>query len=224
MTVPLAELVAAQPAASATAAAWAAASVLTGILPTADSVRALRRRAAVLSWLIAGGLVSFGVALVVPAGGSVTREQVVLLAAPAAGVALSSLPLLGGLRATARAFSPAPGAPTPPTLRASAAHPLLALPVQVVAMTATAGALFAAGVVEGSASLAVALTLITVASGGAALFNAVRYGRLTELATRPARIIHAVPLRAEVGRPAPPAMPVALAVPGGRRAVPAGRA
>lgn len=218
MDFPLAELVVAQPAASATAAAWAAASVLTGTLPTAGSVRALRRRAAVLSWLIAGGLMSFGVALVVPAGGSVTREQVALLAAPAAVAALSSLPLLGGLRATARAFSPAPGTPTPPTLRASAAHPLLALPVQVVAMTAAAGALFAAGVVEGSASLAVVLALLTTATGAAALFNGVRYGRLRELATRPARIVHAVPVGAAVRRPAP------RAVPRGRQAVPAGRA
>jgi hypothetical protein len=189
MTVSLVELVATQPAASTGVAAWAAAAAVSGALPSARSVRALRRRAALLTWLIVGGLTSLVLALVVPAAGSVTPEQAALLAAPAAGAALAALPLLGGLRATARAFAPAPGTPTPPALRASAAHPMLALPVQVAALAAAAGAVFAAGIVE-AASLAVLLTLLAAASGTTALYAGIRYGRLRELTTRPARTVH----------------------------------
>jgi hypothetical protein len=48
---------------------------------------------------------------------------------------------------------------------------------------------FAAGIVE-AASLAMLLTLLAAASGTTALYAGIRYGRLRELTTRPARTVH----------------------------------
>jgi hypothetical protein len=209
MTVALVELVTAQPAASTGAAAWMAAALVTGALPSARSVVILRRRATLLTWLVTGALTSFGAALLVPAGGSITPEQAALLAAPLGCAALVTLPLLGGLRAAASAFAPAPGTPTPPALRTSAANPLLAVPVQVAALAAAFGAMFAADLVGVGASLAVPVTLMVAGGGAVALGTAVRHGRLREQATRPARTFRAVGVgtRAQALRPA--AHPVA---------------
>jgi hypothetical protein len=164
------------------AAVWAGAAVVTGALPAAGRVRSLRRRATVLTWLVVAGLVTLTMVLLgvasTPASGATSSVRAALIAAPAGVAALTSVPLLGGLRAATRAFTPAPGSPTPPVLRASSAHPLLAVPVQLAALAAVLGALLSVDLAGASHSPATLVTLVAVAGLAVALVNAVRYGRL----------------------------------------------
>jgi hypothetical protein len=215
MSTQLAALVSTQPAVSTGIVSWIGAAIVTGALPTTASVRSFRRRAALSTLLVVAGLASLATALLGPAGGPVTSEQAAVLAVPAGIAALTTLPLLGALRATARAFAPAPGAPTPPILRASSAHPLLAIPVQLAALTAVLGATVAPGV-AGPASPAVTVAVAVAAGLAIALWNAVRYGRLRGHATRPIRR----PLESPPAGAAPPRAPDPTGETGSRVSLP----
>jgi hypothetical protein len=193
MGAQLAQFLAAAPTAAVGAAAWTGAAVVAAALPSTGRVRSLHRRAVLLTWLVMTGLVALTMALLAAAsiaergsaGGALSDTRAALMAAPAGLAALTSVPLLGGLRAATRAFAPAPGTPTPPVLRASSAHPLLAIPVQTAALATVLGALLSADLAGVSRSPTTLVTLVLVAGLAVALLDGVRYGRLRGKTTRP---------------------------------------
>jgi len=109
---------------------WLAAAVIAESLPSAGSPAALRRRVGWLTAFVLAGL--GGIAGLI--GGGAASAQVLLVAVPAAAVAVVTLPRLRRLYGGSAAFVTAPAAPSPPGLLARAAHPLVALPVQVTAV------------------------------------------------------------------------------------------
>jgi hypothetical protein len=172
----------------AVAVVWLAAGIVADGLPQLDSPRALRRRT---TWLLAlsltglGAMAALGLAALIAAGPTVADRAplaLVLPAVPATAVALLTVRRLRWLRAGAGAFAAAPDAPVPPALRAGAAHPMIALPLQVAGLV-TLPALVAATVVvplTASAMVGFALTagLATVSAIG--VRHALRHSRLVE--------------------------------------------
>jgi len=170
---------------AAIAIAALAAAALVDLLPRATSAAVLRRRAARLQLLVGGLLaVLAAVGLAGLAGYDDLVPAVVPLAVPAVAVGLVSLRRLSRVRRGAAAFATAPQTPAPPGLRAAAAHPLLALPIQVTALASVAAVLAAAGVVALTvpAVLGVVLTAAGLAAAGIGVRDALRHSRLAESA------------------------------------------
>ncbi|MEU9505633.1 hypothetical protein AB0D32_05050 [Micromonospora sp. NPDC048170] len=175
-------------------AVWLVAGWLADGLPRLDHARALRRRT---GWVLALTLTGLGLtAAVLVAGlssaGATPADRaaagLTLAAVPALVVALCSVRRVRRLRAGAGALSSAPETPAPHGLRASAAHPLIGLPVQVtglallpaVATASTPGLPFGPGV----AGPAITVGVLGVAAIG--VRHALRHSRLVERAV-PAR-------------------------------------
>ena len=177
----------------AVAAGWLVAAYLADVLPGAGTAAALRRRAAALLAVVGA---TFAALAAVGLSGLFTDSQdhlvraVAPLAAPAVVVAAVAVRRLTRVRRGAAAFATAPHTPAPPGLRAAAAHPLLALPIQVTALAAVAATLAAAGVVALTvpAVLGVALTAAALAAAVIGVRHALRHSRLAEGAVaRPGR-------------------------------------
>jgi hypothetical protein len=158
----------------ALAVLWSGAGILADRLPRARDARTLRRRA--------GGLllaIGAGVAAIVAIG---IQEQGVqglaALAVAALVVSVLVVPRLNRVRRGAKAFTSAPHAPMPPALRAAAAHPLVALPVQLTAIVA----LVSVTGIASAAVLGVALTAAGLVAGAIGVRNALRHNRLAEAA------------------------------------------
>ncbi|MDG4822228.1 hypothetical protein O7635_10225 [Asanoa sp. WMMD1127] len=177
---------------TAVAAAALAAAALADLLPRATSAAVLRRRAARLQLLVGGLLAALAaVALAGLAGYGDLAPAVLPLGVPALAVALVSMRRLGRVRRGAAAFATAPHTPAPPGLRAAAAHPLLALPIQVTALAGVAAVLAAAGLVALTvpAVLGVVLTSAGLLVAGIGVRDALRHSRLAEGAVaRPERL------------------------------------
>ena len=177
----------------ALAAVWLAAGLLVDGLPTASTARRMWRRAGLLTILAgAGAAVFVAVPLVAAAlpGVSPAPTAALLPAVPALIVLTATVRRLTQIRRGAGAFTTAPQAPVPPALRAAAAHPLVAVPLQATGLTAVIGLPIAAGLVElptqglpefagiGVTAVAIGVTVIGVRA-------ALRHSRLVPLALAP---------------------------------------
>jgi len=167
----------------ALAAVWLTAGFLAETLPGVRTARELRLRARALSMLVGGGiavLIAVPLATGVLPGNSAVPAAMLLPAVPAAVVMLLTARRVTQVRRGAGAFATAPLTPVPPALRAAAAHPLVATPLQVTGLAALAGVPIAAGVVEmpGAETAGIVLTAVGVGVLALAIRNAIRHSRL----------------------------------------------
>lgn len=171
----------------ALAAVWLTAGLLADALPTAGTALELRRRTRTVGLLIGVGaaiLVAVPVlSLLLPN----VPAAVLLSAVPALVVLTATVRRLAQVRAGAGAFATAPATPLPPALRAAAAHPLIAVPLQVTGLAALLGLPIAAGLVSvpGADVAGVAITLVGVAVLIIGIRAAVRHSRLSLLVLAP---------------------------------------
>jgi hypothetical protein len=177
---------------SALAAVWLAAGLLADGLPVAGTARAVGRRAGLLSTLATAGAAVLGtvavLSLVLP-GASAAPAAALLPAVPALVVLFVSRRRLTALRRAAAAFATAPLAPLPPALRAAAAHPMIAAPLQVTGLAALAGLPIAGGLITVPCD---DLPGIAIVIAGAAVVaigvrHALRHSRLSLLVLAPTR-------------------------------------
>jgi hypothetical protein len=171
------------------AAIWLTAGILADALPDVRTARALHSRARALSILVGAGaavLVAVPVADVLLPGTSAAPSAALLCAVPAMVVLVVTTRRLGWLRRGAAAFSSAPLTPAPPALRAAAAHPLLATPLQVTGLAALLGVPIAAGMiaVPGASVAGMAITFVALGVVAIAVRHAIRHSRLAEHAVR----------------------------------------
>lgn len=176
----------------ALAAVWLTAGLLADGLPVAASTDALRRRVTRLSILAGAGvavLVAIPVLSAALPGESSATSAALLPAVPGTIVLIATARRLTMLRRAAAAFATAPLAPLPPALRAAAAHPLVAAPLQVTGLAALAGLPIAAGLVTVPGADAAGITIAVVGAMVAAigLRHALRHSRLNGLALAPIR-------------------------------------
>jgi len=164
----------------ALAAIWLSAGLLVDGLPVARSATELRRRAGLLSALIGAGAVVFVAVPLIPAT-ETAPTAALLTAVPAMVVLTTTWRRLGQVRRGAGAFATAPLAPVPPGLRAAAAHPLIAAPLQVTGLAALIGLPIAAGLVTvpGTDLAGIAITLAGLAVLAIGVRHALRHSRLS---------------------------------------------
>ncbi|WP_412747479.1 hypothetical protein [Krasilnikovia sp. M28-CT-15] len=176
--------------AGALAVIWLAAGLLADALPAAASARDLRRRAGTLILFVLAGAAAFLAVPVVAhvvAGPSAAATATLLPAVPAMVVLVTTLRRLIILRRGAGAFTTAPRAPLPPALRAAAAHPLVATPLQVTGITALIGLPIAAMDMPIAPNGYLAGTAITLAAVAVGVRHALRHSRLSLLVLAPIR-------------------------------------
>jgi hypothetical protein len=176
--------------AGALTAIWITAGLLVETLPTARTARELRRRTGLLSMLVgAGAAVFVAVPLVTGLlpGASAAPAAALLPAVPAMIVLTVTRRRLAQIRRGAGAFATAPLAPLPPGLRAAAAHPLIAVPLQITGLATLVGLPITAGVVTvpGSAMASVAITVMGAAVLATVVRAGVRHSRLSVPAVVP---------------------------------------
>ena len=176
--------------AGALVAVWLTAGLLADRLPSARSARELRRRAGILTALVAAGASVFVAVPIVTGlipGDSAAPAAALASAVPALVVLTASLHLLGRVRRGAGAFASAPQTPVPPALRAAAAHPRIQVPLQVTALATLLGVPIAAHVVEvpGADLAGIAITVVGVAVVAIGVRAALRHSRLSLLALAP---------------------------------------
>ncbi|XVV12826.1 hypothetical protein ACQP2X_00225 [Actinoplanes sp. CA-131856] len=176
--------------AGALVAVWLTAGLLADRLSAARSARELRRRAALLTALVAAGASVFVAVPVVTGlmpGDSSAPAAALASAVPALIVLTASLHRLGRVRRGAGAFVSAPQTPVPPGLRAAAAHPLMLVPLQVTALATLLGLPIAARVVEvpGADLAGIAITVVGVAVLAIGIRAALRHSRLSVLVLAP---------------------------------------
>ncbi|MEV6342112.1 hypothetical protein [Actinoplanes sp. NPDC051851] len=178
------------------AVVWLTAGLVADGLPSAGTALAMRRRAGVLGLLVGAGATAFVAVPLVAAlmpGASTATTAALLPAVPALIVLTGTVRHLSWVRRGAGAFATAPLAPVPPALRAGAAHPLVAAPLQVTGLAAVAGLPLAAGLValpgEGvpgvSTATGVAITLVAIAGVAIGVRAALRHSRLAPLVLAP---------------------------------------
>lgn len=170
--------------ASTLAAVWLTAGLLVEALPAARCARQLRRRAGFLSMVVGAGAAVFVAVPVVTGlipGESAAPAAALLPAIPALVVLTVSVRRLAQVRRGAGAFATAPLTPVPPGLRAAAAHPLVAAPLQVTGLATLVGLPIAAGVVTvpGSDIAGIAVTIVGVAVVAIGVRAALRHSRLS---------------------------------------------
>ena len=175
------------------AAVWLAAGLLVDGLPTAGTARQLGRRAGLLCALVGvGSAVFVAVPLVtglVP-GMSSAPAAALLPGVPALIVLTMTVRRLAWVRRGAGAFATAPLAPVPPALRAAAAHPLVAAPLQITGLAAVVGLPIAGRLVDlpgGAASglAGIAATVVAVAVVAIGIRAGLRHSRLAPLVMAP---------------------------------------
>jgi hypothetical protein len=175
---------------TALAAVWVTAGLLADALPTAGTARELHRRARSLSMVVGGGAAVFVtvplVSGLVP-GTSAAPAAALLPAVPVLVVLTAGLRHLTQVRRGAGVFAAAPLTPVPPALRAAAAHPLIAAPIQVTGLAALIGLPIAGRLVTvpGSDVAGIAITVVGVAVVAIGIRAAVRHSRLSLLALAP---------------------------------------
>ncbi|MDP9798452.1 hypothetical protein J2S43_006964 [Catenuloplanes nepalensis] len=181
----------------ALAAVWLTAGVLADGLPDAPSARALRQRSGSVLALVTGGLAVLVALALIPAPewspatpGTIDPRLLSLLLplVPAVFAAGFTLRRVARIRTATSAFTSAPGVPLPPALRAGAAHPLLAIPLQATALaaalSATVSGTLATGWLDpaGSGAIGVIVTGLALATLALAIRHALRHSRLAETA------------------------------------------
>ncbi|GAB2938454.1 hypothetical protein GCM10027280_28260 [Micromonospora polyrhachis] len=181
-------------------ALWLAAGIVAEGLPRPATARAMRRRTGWLAGLTLTGLVGLAVlgtaALtsqdpVTTSQNLVTTRQaptdaamagLALPVVPAAVVALGSVRRLRRLWTGATAFASAPGTPTAPALTAGAAHPMIALPIQITGLATLPVAATAADLLPltGPNLIGLVLTGAVLVVATIGVRHALRHSRLTE--------------------------------------------
>ena len=174
----------------ALAAIWLTAGLLADGLPVARTTRELRRRAGALSMLVGGGAAVFIAVPVVTGalpGTSVAPTAALLPAVPALIVLTATLRRLTQVRQGAAAFATAPLTPVPPALRAAAAHPLIAAPLQVTGLAAVVGLPIAARLVDipGTDVAGIAITIVGLVVAAIGIRHAVRHSQFSGRAVAP---------------------------------------
>ncbi|MGC4894353.1 hypothetical protein [Micromonospora sp. DT31] len=180
------------------AAVWLAAGLVAEGLPGLDRAGAFRRRTGWLSALVLAGLALTAAVLVagLQSAGDTALDRaaagLAVAAVPATVVAVCTVRRVRRLRSGAGVFAAAPDTPAPHGLRAAAAHPLIALPLQVTALAVLLGLLPAAGV-DLFDTPGVAGPMITAVLGVAVIGvrHALRHSRLAERARPPAEAVSA---------------------------------
>lgn len=172
------------------AGVWLSAGLLVDGLASARTAAALRRRARVLSGLVVAGAAVFVAVPVVIGllpGESVAAAAVLPAAVPALIMLTAGVRRLNVVRRGAGVFAAAPQTPVPPGLRASAAHPLVLVPLQVTGLAALLGLPIAGRVVEipGADVAGIAVTAVGLAVVVIGVRAAVRHSRLSVLTTAP---------------------------------------
>ncbi|MEV4753909.1 hypothetical protein AB0J86_02160 [Micromonospora sp. NPDC049559] len=186
----------------AAAGIWLAAGAVAEGLPQPRTAPSLRRRTGWLLGLTGLGIAAlvlprFGVPGLAPAdrGGVATVLPVV----SAALVLALTVRRLRRLRAGAAILAPVPATPMPPALLAGAAHPMVAVPVQVTAVATLLAAAVAADLVPPDAahSTGFAVTAAVLAAIVAGVRHGLRHSRLAESAVtvrpgsaRPVGVLH----------------------------------
>jgi hypothetical protein len=184
----------------ALAGVWLAAGLLADTLPAARTALELRRRAVLLSTLLAlGSAVFVAVPLVadlVP-GESAAPAAALLPAIPGLFVLVVTFRRVSRVRQGAGAFAAAPQTPAPPALRAAAAHPLITTPVQVTGLAALVGLPIAAGLISvpGAGVAGIAISVVGAAVLSVGIRAAIRHSRLSLLALAPIRGSRRSPVR-----------------------------
>ncbi|GGK94698.1 hypothetical protein [Mangrovihabitans endophyticus] len=174
------------------AVVWLIAGLLADGLPMTRTAADLRRRARILSLLVGAGAAVFVavpvMALALP-GPSSAPAAVLLAAIPGLIALTAGLHRLTQIRWSAAAFATAPSAPVPPALRAAAAHPLIAAPLQVTGLAAIVGLPIAADVivVPDSDLAAIAVVAVGVAVLAIGIRHAMRHSRYTVKVIAPLR-------------------------------------
>ncbi|MFC0005081.1 hypothetical protein [Micromonospora siamensis] len=172
------------------AVVWVAAGLVAEGLPRPRRAQHLRRRT---GWLFALTLTGLGLTAAVLAAGLQSpggtpfdgaAAALALAATPALGVALVTVRRIRRLRAGAGAFVTAPHTPATHGLRAAAAHPLIALPLQLTALAALSGVLSASGLdlFTGPGVTGAAVTVGVLGAVTIGIRHALRHSRLTERA------------------------------------------
>ncbi|GIF09615.1 hypothetical protein Asi03nite_71530 [Actinoplanes siamensis] len=183
----------------ALALVWLVAGLLADGLPAAGTAHLMRRRSVLLTSLVGAGAALFVAVPVVTAllpGASAAPAAALLPAVPALLVLTVGVRKLSWVRRGAGAFATAPLAPVPPALRAAAAHPLIAAPLQVAGLAAIVGLPLAAGLIQlpggdvpattGFTGFAgVAITLVAVAVVTIGIRAVLRHSRLAPLVLAP---------------------------------------
>ncbi|MFI5936067.1 hypothetical protein [Actinoplanes sp. NPDC051494] len=204
----------------ALAAVWLAAGLLADSLPVARTARELRRRARALSTVVGAGAAVF---IAVPVltgllpGESDAPTAAMFPAVPALLVLLVTGRRLMRIRRGADVFAAAPHAPAPPALRAAAAHPWVAVPLQVTGLAALVGVPIAADLVKlpGTNVSGIAISMVGIAVVALVLRHAIRHSRLNLAVLAPLGWGRQVPapiaLRTERYKPLPEETPRAAA-------------
>ncbi|MDR7323610.1 MULTISPECIES: hypothetical protein [Catenuloplanes] len=175
----------------ALAAVWLTAGVLADGLPDAPSARALRQRSGSVLVLATGGLAVLVALALIPAPewSPATPRTVdprllslLLPLVPAVFAAGFTLRRVARIRTATSAFTSAPGVPLPPALRAGAAHPLLAIPLQATALASAVAGTLATGWLDpaGSGAIGIIVTGLALATVVLAIRHALRHSRLAE--------------------------------------------
>ncbi|GAA2578902.1 hypothetical protein GCM10010435_64530 [Winogradskya consettensis] len=202
----------------ALAVVWLTAGLLADTLPVARTARELRRRARLLSTVVGAGAGLFVAVLVMTGlfpGDTSAPAAALFPAVPALFVLTMTARRLGQIRRGAGAFATAPLAPAPPALRAAAAHPLVAVPLQVTGLAALLGVPIAADLVEvpGADFAGIAIGIVGVAALSLVLRHAIRHSRLNLAVLAPiGRMRHAPVLRTERYTPLPEETPTDRAI------------
>ncbi|SLL96858.1 hypothetical protein [Actinoplanes sp. SE50/110] len=183
----------------ALAAVWLTAGLLADGLAAASTAHSMRRRAGLLTVLAGAGaalFVAVPVATALLPGASSAPVAALLPAVPAVVVLTAGLRKLSWVRRGAGAFATAPQAPVPPALRAAAAHPLIAAPLQATGLAAIVALPLAAGLLTPSADevpattgipgvAGLAITVVAVLVTVIGIRAAIRHSRLAPLVLAP---------------------------------------
>ncbi|AGL13557.1 hypothetical protein [Actinoplanes sp. N902-109] len=166
------------------AAVWLAAGLIADTLPDVRTARELRRRSRALSMMVGAGAAVFIAVPIVTAlvpGSSAAPAAALIPAVPAMFVLTMTARRLSRVRRGSGAFAAAPLTPAPPALRAAAAHPWVAVPLQVTGLAALVGVPIAGGLVElpGSDLAAIAVTVVGIAIFALVVRHAIRHSRLS---------------------------------------------
>ncbi|WP_250031952.1 hypothetical protein [Paractinoplanes maris] len=170
--------------AGALVAVWLTAGLLADALPSARSALDLRRRAGLLTAVVAGGA---GVFVAIPLvtgllpGDSAAPAAALAPAVPALFVLVATLRRVTQVRRGAGAFAAAPQTPVPPALRAAAAHPLILVPLQVTGLATLLSLPIAGGLVTvpGADLAGIAITVVGVAVLAIGIRAGLRHSRLS---------------------------------------------
>ncbi|MBB4696046.1 hypothetical protein [Paractinoplanes abujensis] len=176
--------------AGALVAVWLTAGLLADSLPSARSAPALRRRAGLITMLIAAGatvFVAIGIVTALLPGQSAAPAAALVPAVPALIVLTAGLRRMAQVRRGAGAFATAPQTPVPPALRAAAAHPLILVPLQVTGLAALLSLPIAGGVVKvpGADLAGIGITVVGVAVLAIGVRAGLRHSKLSVQALAP---------------------------------------